>query len=428
MDSTSVFIVILNIVVAVLLALGGVPVLVWLERRVAGFIQDRSGPNRCNIAGIRLGGLIQSFADMLKLVFKEDIIPAHIKKRFLFALAPTIVLFSSLLTFSVIPFADTLSINGKSYILQALPTNLGIVWFLAFAGLSVYGIILAGISSDNKYSLLGGLRASAGTISYEPVMALSVISMLIIYGTISLNDIAVKQSELLFGFIPAWGVLLQPIAAITFIVSAFAEANRTPFDLAEGESEIVGGFHTEYGAMKFGLFFVGEYVAMSASSGVIVTLFFGGYNIPWLSTTSLKEHISIVSLVIALLLPLFSYLFIKWMFKNNSWKVKSDKRNQESRVLAKVIVVSNIILIALIAYFNLFGKTQNSIAIVVALLQFCTFVIKLFMMNLVYIWVRWTLPRFRYDQLQTLCWKYLLPISIGNIFATAIVVVALSGV
>ena len=423
MNTLSVSIVIINILIATILSLGGVPVLVWLERRVAAFIQDRSGPNRCNIGGFRLGGLIQSFADMLKLVFKEDIIPTHIKKRALFSLAPMIVLFCAILTFSVIPFADDIVIDGKRYMLQALPIDMGIVWFLAFAGLSVYGIILAGWSSDNKYSLLGGLRASASTISYEPIMALSVITMVVIYGTISLNGMIIKQSELILGFIPAWGVLLQPIAAITFIVSAFAEANRTPFDLAEGESEIVGGFHTEYGAMKFGLFFVGEYVAMSASSGVIVSIFFGGYNIPWLSTETLKAHIGIISYLIIMILPLLSYFFIRWMYKNNRWKKANDKRDKESAVLAKVIIGLNIAFIILLLYFNLFAKTPNSISILTALLQFGTFVIKLFMMNLVYIWVRWTLPRFRYDQLQTLCWRYLLPISMGNLFVTSLVIV-----
>ncbi len=426
MSGILISVVIINILIVVILSLGGVPVLVWLERRVAGFIQDRSGPNRCNIAGFRLGGLIQSFADMLKLVFKEDLLPSHVKNRFYFSLSPTIVLFSSILTFSIIPFADNLIINGKSYSLQVLPMSLGIIWFLAISGLSVYGIILAGWSSDNKYSLLGGLRASASTISYEPIMALSVIVMLIIYGTIDLNDIVVKQSALLFGFIPAWGIILQPIAAITFIVAAFAETNRTPFDLAEGESEIVGGFHTEYGAMKFGLFFVGEYVAMSASSAVIVALFFGGYNLPWLSTDAIKSNISVISYVIIFLLPLFSYFFIKWMYKNNKWKKENDARNKESKVLAKGIIGFNVVLIALLLYFNLLFKTPNVISVLTALLQFGSFVIKLFMMNLVYIWVRWTLPRFRYDQLQTLCWKYLLPLSIANVFVTAIAVVWIS--
>ncbi len=426
MSGVLLFVVIVNILVVIILSLGGVPVLVWLERRVAGFIQDRSGPNRCHIGGIRLGGLIQSFADMLKLVFKEDLLPAHVKNRFYFSLAPTIVLFCSILTFSIIPFADNLVIDGKSYSLQALPMSLGIIWFLAIAGLSVYGIILAGWSSDNKYSLLGGLRASASTISYEPIMALSVVTMIVLYGSVSLNTMVQEQSKLIFGFIPAWGILLQPIAAITFIVAAFAETNRTPFDLAEGESEIVGGFHTEYGAMKFGLFFVGEYVAMSASSGVIVALFFGGYNIPWLSTETIKLNISVISYVIIFLLPLFSYFFIKWMYKNNRWKRKNDIRNKESKVLTKGIVGFNIVLIISLLYFNLLLKTPNVISVLTALLQFGSFVIKLFMMNLVYIWVRWTLPRFRYDQLQTLCWKYLLPLSIANIFVTAIAVVWIS--
>ncbi len=427
MSLSLVMVTVLNIVIVLLLALGGVPVLVWLERRVAGFIQDRSGPNRCNIAGFRLGGLIQSFADMLKLVFKEDIIPSHIKYKAYFTLAPTIILFVSLLTFSVIPFADKIVIGGTTYTFQALPVSLGIVWFLAFAGLGVYGIILAGWSSDNKYSLLGGLRASAGAISYEPIMALSVVTMLVLYGTIDLNEMVAKQSGTFFGFIPSWGVLLQPIAAITFIISAFAEANRTPFDLAEGESEIVGGFHTEYGAMKFGLFFVGEYVAMSVSSAVIVTLFFGGYNLPWLSTQAIRENITTICAVFVVLLPIVSYIFIKWMYKNNRWKKKNDIRNKESRVLSRVIIGLNVVVVAFLLYYIFLGASGVSTDILTALLQFSTFVVKLFMMNLVYIWVRWTLPRFRYDQLQMLCWKYLLPISIANLFVTALVVV-LAGV
>ncbi|NPA73302.1 MAG: NADH-quinone oxidoreductase subunit H [Epsilonproteobacteria bacterium] len=425
MSLSLVFVTVLNILIVVLLALGGVPVLVWLERRVAGFIQDRSGPNRCHIAGFRLGGLIQSFADMLKLVFKEDIVPSHIKYKFYFSLAPTIILFASLLTFSVIPFADKIVLDGVTYSFQALPVSLGIVWFLAFAGLSVYGIILAGWSSDNKYSLLGGLRASASTISYEPVMALSVIAMLIVYGSIDLNDMVAKQSGTIFGFLPSWGIFLQPLAAIVFIVAAFAEANRTPFDLAEGESEIVGGYHTEYGAMKFGLFFVGEYVAMSVSSAVIVTMFFGGYNLPWLSSEYLRGHIEFFSIALLILLPLSSYFFVKWMYKNNRWKKKSDIRNKESAVIKKVVIALNIAIILALLYFGVLNNSVYSASVMGVIFQFGVFVTKLFMMNLVYIWVRWTLPRFRYDQLQMLCWKYLLPISMANVFVTALAVVYL---
>ena len=417
-------VILLNILLVILLALGGVPVLVWLERRVAGFIQDRSGPNRCHIAGFRLGGLIQSFADMLKLVFKEDITPSHIKHKIYFTIAPTIILFVSLLTFSVIPFADKITVKDTTYTFQALPISLGIVWFLAFAGLSVYGILLAGWSSDNKYSLLGGLRAGSNAISYEPIMALSVVSMLIVYGSIDLNQMVSKQSDTLFGVIPSWGIFLQPVAAVLFIVAAFAETNRTPFDLAEGESEIVGGFHTEYGAMKFGLFFVGEYVAMSVSSAIIVTLFFGGYNLPWVSTEFLRDHVAYFCAIFIVLMPVLSYLFIKWMKKNNRWKKKNDIRDRETKQIVKVLWIVNIVTIALLLYFGFISSDSLSADILGAIIQFCIFVVKLFMMNLVYIWVRWTLPRFRYDQLQMLCWKYLLPISLINLLVSACVVVA----
>lgn len=290
MSTLSIAVVIINVVLALLFSLGAAPILVWIERRVAGLIQDRLGPNRCHINGIRLGGLIQSFADMLKLVFKEDFKAKAIQEGFFFSLAPVIVFASAFLSFMVMPFADDLLINGERFIMQGLPMDLGILWFLALAGLSVYGIMLGGWSSHNKYSLLGAMRAGAQVISYEAAMGLSLVSVLITYGSIHLGDIVTYQGQLLFGFIPAWGIIIQPIAALIFIITAFAEANRTPFDLAEGESEIVGGFHTEYSAMRFGLFFVGEYVAMSASSALIVTLFLGGYHLPYLNTQTLQSY------------------------------------------------------------------------------------------------------------------------------------------
>ena len=169
---------------------------------------------------------------------------------------------------------DDIILNDYTYQIQALPIELGILWIFAFAGLGVYGIIIAGWSSDNKYSILGSLRASSQVVSYEIAMGLAIVSMLITYGSISLNDMVRFQGELIFGLIPAWGILLQPLAGVIFIVTAFAETNRAPFDAAEGESEIVAGYHTEYSAMKFALFFMGEYIAMSASSALIITLFF----------------------------------------------------------------------------------------------------------------------------------------------------------
>jgi len=423
MNTALITVVIINIILALLFSLGAAPILVWMERRVAGFIQDRLGPNRCNIAGFRLGGLIQSFADMLKLVFKEDFRASNIKEKFIFRIAPVIVFLSAFLSFMVMPFADDLVIGTQTFYMQALPINFGILWFLALAGLSVYGIMLGGWSSNNKYSLLGSVRAGAQVISYEVSMTLALVSLLITYGSVNLVNIVNFQSGLIFGFIPAWGIVMQPIAAIIFIITSFAEANRTPFDIAEGESEIVGGYHTEYSAMKFGLFFVGEYIAMSASSALMVTLFFGGYNIPWIGTDTLKEHFDAVMIAIIIILPILSYKFGGWILKNNIWPKADDKRNNESKWLIRIIVMMNIFIILLLGSFLFFGISETTTNIAVAIIQIATFAIKLLLINFVFIWVRWTLPRFRYDQLQELGWKVLLPISIANIFITAFVVV-----
>ncbi len=423
MSFVSIAVVITNIIIALLLSLGGAPILVWMERRVAGLIQDRLGPNRCHIKGFRLGGIVQSFADMLKLVFKEDYMSKHIKRKFFFEFAPVIVFVCAFLGFMVMPLADVLVIDGKSYIMQALPVEFGLLWFLALAGLSVYGIMLGGWASDNKYSILGGLRASAQMISYEASMVLSLIAMLLIYGSVNLSEIAHFQSQTFFG-IPAWGVMLQPISALIFIVTAYAETNRTPFDLAEGESEIVG-FHVEYSAMKFGLFFVGEYVAMCASSAIIVTLFFGGYNIPWMDTASLKANFDLVLVALSIILPIIMFLFIRWMQKANRW-LGDDERKQETRRLSLFFGIFTLILVALFILALAYGLSQNATNISVALLQVVVFSIKVYIFNFIYILVRWTLPRFRYDQLQHLGWKVLLPLSLANIFITAIAVVGLS--
>ncbi|MDD3344312.1 MAG: NADH-quinone oxidoreductase subunit H [Sulfurospirillaceae bacterium] len=423
MNSISISIVIINIILALLFSLGAAPILVWIERRVAGFIQDRMGPNRCHIKGIRLGGLIQSFADMLKLVFKEDFEASGIKESFFFSLAPVIVFCSAFLTFMVMPFADNLKIGAQVFYMQGLPIDLGVLWFLAFAGLSVYGIMLGGWASNNKYSLLGSIRAGAQVISYEAAMGLSLVSVLITYGSIHLVDIVNFQGKLLFGFIPAWGIIIQPLAAIIFIVTAFAEANRTPFDIAEGESELVGGFHTEYSAMRFGLFFVGEYVAMSASSALIVTLFFGGYHLPWLNTQVLQNHITWVLAFIMIALPTVSFFFSKWMFNNNRWLEEGNIRNRESKLLFKVIIGINLLVILGLGFWLSLGVEEIGANIATAVIQVSTFAIKLLLMNFVFVWVRWTLPRFRYDQLQDLGWKILMPLAIANIVLTATIVV-----
>jgi len=425
MSGTLIGIVVFNIVIALVVSLVFVPILVWMERRVAGFMQDRMGPNRCHIGGFRLGGIVQSFADMLKLVFKEDYRPNSVKEKMLFTLSPVIVFVTAYLSFMVMPFADDLTIGGKTYMMQALPVDFGLLWILAFTGLGVYGLMLGGWASNNKYSLLGGVRAAAQVVSYEAVMGLSLISMLIVYGSINLGDMVRFQGQLIWGFIPAWGIIIQPVAAVLFIITAFAETNRAPFDLAEGESEIVGGFHTEYSAMRFGLFFVGEYIAMGAASAFIVTLFLGGFQIPWLNTASLKENIELIFIVIIVIIPVISYFFAGWMKKNNVWLKADDIRNRETKWLIKGLIGINVLLVATLGAFLIFGLGQDGINISVALLQVLTFIVKLLMMNFFFIWVRWTLVRFRYDQLQNLAWKVLLPIAIANIFFTGVFVVVM---
>jgi NADH-quinone oxidoreductase subunit H len=290
MSALDILLVILRIAFGAFVPLSFVAVLVWMERRGAAFFQDRAGPNRCNVLGFRAGGLIQNAADGIKLAFKEDIIPGHVKHKFYFILAPMLVFITALLCFAVIPFADVLILGDKHYMMQAVPMDIGILWFLAVVGFGVYGIILAGWSSHNKYGMLGGLRAAAQVISYEIPMGLALVSLLAVYGTVNLSEMAQFQGRLLFGFIPMWGFLLQPLGVIIFIVAAFAETNRTPFDLAEGESEIVAGYHVEYSSMKFALFFMGEYVAMFVSSALIVTLYFGSYQIPWFTTQTLVTY------------------------------------------------------------------------------------------------------------------------------------------
>lgn len=423
MSIASFIIIMVNILIAVILAVGMTPVFVWWERRVAGFIQDRSGPNRCNIGTFRLGGLIQSFADMLKLVFKEDFTPSHIRYKFFFTIAPVIVFFCSFLTFGVIPFADVLVIDGKESIMQALPSELGIMWFLAFAGLSVYGIILGGYSSGSKYGLLGSIRASAQVISYEAAMGLAIISMLLSYGSIHLTDMVNAQTGTFFGVIPMWGIFIQPIAAIIFVVCAFAETNRAPFDLAEGESEIVAGYHTEYSAMRFGLFQVGEYAALSASSAIIVTLFFGGYHIPWLDTQGIQNNINYVIMALIVILPVKAYFITRWMKKNNKSMNGEGSREKETKILTFVFWSLSLVVMAVLALFLITGLGTNGINIITAVIQIGTFLVKFFMMAFVFIWVRWTVLRFRYDQLQMLGWKVLIPLALLNIVITATVIV-----
>ncbi|WP_163338088.1 complex I subunit 1 family protein [Desulfopila sp. IMCC35008] len=427
MSLLDILLVLIRIAFGAFVPLCFVAVLVWMERRGAGFFQDRAGPNRCNVMGFRAGGLIQNIADAVKLIFKEDMVPGHIKHKFYFILAPTLVFITAILSFAVVPFADTLILGDKSYVMQAIPMDLGILWFLAVVGFGVYGIILAGWSSHNKYGVLGGLRAAAQVISYEIPMGLALVALLTIYSTVNLSEMAQFQGQLLFGIIPMWGVVLQPIGVVIFIVAAFAETNRTPFDLAEGESEIVAGFHVEYSSMKFALFFMGEYVAMFVSSALIVTLYFGSYQIPWFSTETLVNNSKPLVTLLMIGMPFAVYYFVQWMKKNNrsQYARPNDPRLMEVRVYSAVIWSVVILLEIVLLGFLIFSSGGAGARILVACLQIGTFLFKTFLMCFVYVWVRWTLPRFRYDQLQRLGWQKLLPLALLNIFITSAIVVSL---
>jgi NADH-quinone oxidoreductase subunit H len=324
----------IKIVVVLLIILTVVANLVYVERRVSAFIQNRLGPNR-----VGPWGLLQSPADVIKLFIKEDIVPVN-ANRFVHTLAPIISITVALVTFAVIPFGKTIVLFGQQVQLMIADVNIGVLYILALTSLGVYGVTLSGWSSNNKYSLLGGLRSSAQLISYELSMGLSVVGVIIVAGTLQLDKIVEAQS----GW--HWNMFLTPIGFMTFVVASFAETNRLPFDLPEAEPELVGGYHTEYSGMKFGAFFLAEYSNMITSSALIVTLFLGGWQFPYLETFNLSP-------------------------------------------------------------------------ITVSIIQILTFVAKVGIMLFIYIWIRWTIPRFRYDQLMNLGWKVMLPLALLNLVVTA---------
>jgi len=323
----------IKIVVVLLIIFTTVANLVYAERKISAAIQNRIGPNR-----VGPWGLLQAPADVLKLFIKEDIVPAR-ANPFLHSLAPIISIMVALSTFAVVPFGDTITLFGRDIKLMIADVNIGVLYILAMTSLGVYGITLSGWASNNKYSLLGGLRSSAQLISYELSMGLSVVGVIMIAGTVELDAIVKMQSEW------HWNMLLTPIGFITFLVASFAETNRLPFDLPEAEPELVGGYHTEYSGMKFGAFFLAEYANMITSAAVIVTLFLGGWQFPYLETFGLP-------------------------------------------------------------------------ALTVSLLQVLTFVVKVAAVLFFYMWIRWTIPRFRYDQLMNLGWKVMLPLALLNVVVT----------
>ena len=426
MSTAALVVALIAFVLGVLLALLTIPVLVWMERRTAGLVQDRLGPNRTNIFGFRLGGVVQSFADVVKLLIKEEYYPSHIKMgKWLFMLSPIITFSAALLAFMVIPFADTLMIDGEALRMQPLPVDFGVFWYLAIGAVGVIGVIFGGWLSHNKYSLIGAMRAVSMVISYELPLGLAVISFIMTYNTIDFNAMVQWQSGVVLGVLPAWGVVVQPLASIILIVALFAETNRNPFTVAEGESEIVAGFMTEFTAMKFAMYFMGEYVAMNTASAVIITMIFGGYQLPWVSTQMLLENFSYFAYAMMLAVPIFVWLIVRFMRKNNSVRptVNTDGgRLFETKVIT-IALVSMAVVIELALIYLALAPNALATQMAVTLIQIVIFVIKLMLFNLFFVIIRWTLPRFRFDQVQMLGWHYLLPLALLNLFITALVIV-----
>jgi len=430
MSLAAILIAVISFVLGALLALLTIPVLVWLERRIASLIQDRLGPNRTNVFGFRLGGVVQSFADVVKLLLKEEYYPSHIKNgRWLFMLAPVITFAAALLAFMAIPFADTLYIDGEALRVQALPIDFGVLWYLAIGAIGVLGVIFGGWLSHNKYALLGASRAGSMVISYELPLGLSILAFIVTYNTVDFNAMVQWQSGTFLAFLPAWGILVQPLASIILIVSLFAETNRNPFTVAEGESEIVAGFMTEHTAMKFAMYFMGEYVAMNTASAVIITVIFGGYQIPWVSTEMMLQNFSTFAIVLMVSIPVVVGIMIKWMKKNNTVRptVSTDSgRNFETKVLTIALTSMTVLIEIILLYIAFFTDSTLANSIAVMLFQIVVFVVKLMMFNIFFIIIRWTVPRFRYDQVQHLGWYYLLPLSLLNLVITAIVIVGVN--
>lgn len=309
----------------------------FAERKVAAFMQDRIGPNRAGP-----GGIFQPLADGLKFFMKEEVIPVA-SNKFLFVLGPSIAIMCALMTGIVVPWGNTLTIFGTDISLQIVDLDIGILYVFAVVSVGVYGIMIGGWASNNKFSLMGAIRASSQIISYELSMGLSIVALLLVTGTMSLHEIVAQQHGM------HWNIIYQPLGFLIFLVCAFAETNRTPFDLPECETELVGGYHTEYSSMKLGFYLFSEYINMFISGAIMATLYFGGYNFP---------------------------------FMDNVLQATGSQN-----------------LVTLLGVFFLF--------------------LKIFFFIFFFMWVRWTIPRFRYDQLMNLGWKGMIPLAIFNMLATA---------
>ncbi len=429
MDYTGLIIVAVRCVIMLVFLLSFIPVLIWAERRGAGFIQDRPGPNRADVFGVRLAGLIQPIADVVKLLFKEDVTPRNVFRPF-YKIAPAITMTVALVTFVVVPLADVVHVAGRDVSVQVSDLDTGLLYLFAVSSLGVYGIMLAGWSANNKYALMGGLRSSAQMISYEIAMGLAAGVMFLLFGTAQLDDMVRAQGANPLG----WGVVSIPglIAFVMFLVASFAETNRTPFDLPEGESELVAGYHIEYSAFKFAMFFMAEYVNMVVASGLLVTLFFGGYQVPFLPTETIVQHAPLIAKVVfggAALVLAGLGVFAFTRYRPGKY---GDNRDREPLVVGVLLLVLAVgaagvgFLPGVIP--GIPGYEHRTVAtLLAAALQIGTFAGKIALFTWLFIWVRWTLPRFRYDQLMRLGWTYLFPIGIFNLVLAGVWVLASSG-
>jgi NADH-quinone oxidoreductase subunit H len=333
----------------------------WIERKASALIQDRIGANRAAIFGFTGLGLVNTLmADPLKFLTKEDIVPRG-ADRLLHTLAPCISVFPALVTFAVIPFGDVLWIGDREINLQVAPLSIGVLYVLAMLSLGVYGVVLGGWASNNRWSLLGAIRGSAQMISYELAMGLALVAVIMTYGTLDLQAMARAQGGTVLGFIPAWGILFQPVAFLIFLCAGIAESKRVPFDLPESESELISGYFTEYSGTKHLMFFMTDFIEVIIVAGLATTLFFGGWQVPYLARDGFH-------------------------FPG--------------------------------------GATLLLPNLVVVLLQVVSFSIKVVFFCWLQIMIRWALPRFRYDQLMRLGWLGLLPLGFLNAMLTAMVILA----
>ncbi|HLY20163.1 MAG TPA: NADH-quinone oxidoreductase subunit NuoH [Bryobacteraceae bacterium] len=370
----------------------------WVERKVIAHIQVRLGPSR-----VGPHGLLQPLADVIKLITKEDLIPPYVNK-FLYLAAPFFAITMSLLSISVIPFGSEIRIPGGTTWMQLTDLNMGLLFVLAVSSMGVYGIALAGWASNNKYSLLGGLRSSAQMISYELPLSMALAAPLLLANTLSLRHIVEQQAGYYLGFIPRWAVFQMPMPQIfsflIFLIAAFAETNRVPFDLPEAENELVAGFHTEYSSMKFAAFFMAEYANMITVCSITTTLFLGGWLPLWPSAAGSNY------------LPTVVFLLAGGIALSHGLH---PARKPDRLTLPVVAVV-----------FFLVAAVFLIPAVQAALAPLFWFAAKTGALLFLFIWIRGTLPRFRYDQLMAFAWKFLFPVAVLNLMVTGLLVAAFS--